>query len=224
MEDIIRSNKLQVGAATLDFDMLATLSLREDLGTACRLWESGLLTAKYLEFCFDAGAFEWKNALELGAGLSPAGTTAAYLGATVTATDTACVIENLTKLVLERNSDLLKGNFSVKEVDWTGDPPGDIDYQMLDLILASDVVFNEKNCTLFIQFLQKLLPKLRKDVTLLISHKHRNDMIDKRFVDALSAMNLTGYEEDQDGFLARPLKPACKCISLWNLRKEEESN
>eukprot|EP01066_Platyproteum_vivax_P011478 Platyproteum_vivax@DN5213_c0_g1_i2.p1 len=120
MEDIIRSNKLQVGAATLDFDMLATLSLREDLGTACRLWESGLLTAKYLEFCFDAGAFEWKNALELGAGLSPAGTTAAYLGATVTATDTACVIENLTKLVLERNSDLLKGNFSVKEVDWFG--------------------------------------------------------------------------------------------------------
>jgi predicted nicotinamide N-methyase len=110
------------------------------------IWPSALRLATHLD-----SALAGQSVLELGCGIGIPSLVAAFFGAKVIATDWAADAIALLSRNAERNSLALE----VARVDWS-DPTALVERAPYDLILASDVLYEERN----VGWLVDLLPRL----------------------------------------------------------------
>ena len=130
-----------------------------------------------------------KAVLELGAGASGVvGITAAAMGAAKTLlTDTPAILQ-MTEAALEANQELLSGRqCQVVPLDWNCDKLPQM--QQLDVILAADLIYAERNVAPFTNTLRKLRVH-SPEAVLLLAHKCRQEALDQALFVSLAAADI----------------------------------
>lgn len=124
--------------------------------------------------------------LELGSGTGLVGIVAACLGAHVQLTDLE-VARPLLKLNMGLNQHLVElsgGSMSCSVLEWQqrlSTLPG----QSWDIVIGSDLVYNAAAVPQLTVALQQL-KRSKSSFSLLLSHKHRTDAVDRCMLDAMS--------------------------------------
>jgi hypothetical protein len=149
--------------------------------TGRSLWPSGIVLANYLLVLKNAG--EVRSCLELGAG-------AARLP--------SIVAERMCKWKAISTDMVRSGNN--KLLDWNNPTDGDVDFaEKIDIILASDVLYNKKNYVPFLQTL-RLFGKTNEDIKVYLCYQPRKINEENFFFDKLLAENGIEYEEIENPF------------------------
>lgn len=140
----------------LQFDFLEhPLQIREDPSSyynGTTVWDAGKVLAKYFEHNKRKFDTKEKRVLELGSGCGLVGLCLGLLGFEVVLTDCAEALDNLQENV-RRNCSLipqLSERVCVEEFVWGSDPTEIGLHVPFDLVVGSDVVFNEASVPLLI--------------------------------------------------------------------------
>ena len=192
--------KIDDSKKTIEGNVLQITEMLNDpnIGTASKIWDCGIILAKYMHFNWteirqsivksDANSL---NILELGSGTGILGLYLAYLGNNVTLSDLPAV----TNSILKKNcndpiNNLMlkfhKGFAKIQEIDWNLSADNYKEFLInaeIDLIVASDPIFNKKNLEIFTTFLKsfkQLYEKNNLKVPIVyVSHKARDDSLDE---------------------------------------------
>lgn len=121
--------------------MAVTVVEKKGVGIGSIVWEASRVLAGYL-CALDAKELVGKRVLELGSGVGLAGACAARLGAMVTLTERADIVE-LTRETANANSRACKHVISVRELDWMEENSGKNGH--VDLILGADILFGPRD-------------------------------------------------------------------------------
>lgn len=149
--------------------VIAGTTLRISQLRDTRIWECGVVLAKFLEGRDLCGT----RAVELGAGTGLVGLAAAALGATVLCTDRDV-------RALQLNVEASDLAVHVDTFDWTRPPPASLASSTFELVLAADVVYNATAVEPFVHALDLVLGG-----RCLLAHKRRHPHVDDLFFDAL---------------------------------------
>ncbi|RUP46988.1 putative methyltransferase-domain-containing protein [Jimgerdemannia flammicorona] len=197
--------------------------------TAGSIWDCGIILSKYLEKQATTLLLRGRRIIELGAGKSLPGLSAAILGARVTLTDAPGVVPLIRRIVALNGLDAqLRGPEvgaveRVEALDWierdqyllTILPPTE---ELFDLILCADVVWVEYLIEPLVATLSALA---RTSATqILLAHQTRSTRVDARL---FAELNRIGFEHEAvpPGDLAREdgfWKETVSIFRVWRPR------
>ena len=170
-------------------------------GPASRVWEAGIVLARWLARGEGSGApqLRGRRVLDVGAGTGVAGLAAAALGADVTLSDAEEALPLLRRNA-EANARVVTAAGGVARVaclDWAAPPAELADNAPWDIILAADVVYSPAQLCPFTALLRRLLARGRPGglpAALLLAHKARDDAVTAALLAALAAASVAAAE------------------------------
>lgn len=125
-----------------------------------------------------AALVKGKQVLELGSGTGIVGITVACLGAHVTLTDTAAIVQH-TRSNVQHNQQLIQqgqGSAGVIALDW-GSPALSMSMTMLyDIIIGADLIYAEKDIAPLVETICHI-QQYSKMCTVIVAHKHRSSAV-----------------------------------------------
>lgn len=135
-------------------------SERSHLATGLRIWDGGIVLAKYLErlvpTLLQASNGGQLRALELGCGTGVAGISFAFMGQQVVLSDIGDCQKSITQANIDQNQDTLAavgGKASFEFLDWNSLPDRQR-FGHFDIIFASDVIWHETLVEPFVKALK----------------------------------------------------------------------
>jgi predicted nicotinamide N-methyase len=163
-------------------------------GPACRVWEAGIVLARWLAGAPDNGApqLSQRRVLDLGSGTGIAGLAAASLGAHVTLSDVADAAPLLARNVAANAAALAAagGSARVACLDWAA-PPAELAHAApWGLLLAADCVYTAAQVAPFCALVARLTSRTRlggPPEALLLAHKDRDAGVTAALLAALEA-------------------------------------
>jgi len=168
----------------LNYDPPDRMDEQDGFATGLRVWDGGLVLAKYLErYVPTATAGRPRlRGLELGAGTGVAGLSFALMGQEVILSDIGEKQATRTRSNIERNEGhiaAMGGRASYESLDWTALPERGR-FGAFDMVFAADVIWHESLVDPFIQALAWAAsgPGLNE---VLLSHKVRDEESVNRF-------------------------------------------
>ncbi|KAF4714461.1 hypothetical protein FOZ63_010913, partial [Perkinsus olseni] len=164
-----------VGGRTLNFRQVAT----DMHGPYARLWECGVMMARFLSFTEELTGKHF--AVELGCGFAAPSIAMQGRVARVVATD-----------LPEAEQSCQADEWHA--LDWASPDLSWLQDNSIDVLVASDAVYNVDGAKLFFSVLKALQPKLKDDVCMFMTHKHRHDDVDELLVDGLETAGWDGEE------------------------------
>jgi len=146
-----------------------------------QVWRGSLLLSDYLlhnhqNICD-------KTILEVGSGTGLASIVASFCGARVIATDIKnCDIIHLIKKNCTNNKDLIKGDISVKPLDFGDNLETEEYLEEIDTVIAGDIIYSDDITEKFLNFLKNLRQKSTRSLTVFVA-------MEKRFVFTLADLD-----------------------------------
>ena len=150
-----------------------------DGDTGNTVWDAAVFLCQYLDG--NPAIVRGKHLLELGSGLGLCGIAASLVGATsVCFTDLDYVL-NTTRSNVALN-DLDPATHHVVELDWSKPEKASFDYDMIQTIIASDVIWLDKLIDPFLNTLIFLSAKCVNFERIILSNQRRSDIVRDSFL------------------------------------------
>jgi predicted nicotinamide N-methyase len=153
-----------------------------DGDTGCAVWDAAVFLVRFLEG--NPKYVTNKRVLELGCGLGLCGISCASIGAHhVTLTDMDYILQSTQRNVLANK---VEKQAAVCCLDWLDPEMAVIEWNQIDIIIASDVIWLEHLIAPFVQTLV-FTSKRNPNVIILMSNQRRSDMVWDQFISSASS-------------------------------------
>lgn len=153
-----------------------------DGDTGCAVWDAAVSLVRFLEKNPEYVAD--RLVLEIGCGLGLCGISCVSIGANhVTLTDMDYILQSTQRNILFNK---VEKQAVVCCLDWFDPEIALIQWNDIDIIIASDVIWLEHLITPFVQTLV-FASKRNPNVTILMSNQRRSDMVWNRFISGASS-------------------------------------
>eukprot|EP00397_Hematodinium_sp_SG-2012_P004289 GEMP01004300.1.p1 GENE.GEMP01004300.1~~GEMP01004300.1.p1 ORF type:complete len:612 (+),score=186.03 GEMP01004300.1:148-1836(+) len=185
--------------------------------TGFRVWDAGIVMAKYIEF--KKVEFPKQRVLELGCGSGITGISWALCGHDVVLSDRALIQERTDGNVLRNRAAIAAagGSISFQVLDWTD--LGNYQDDSFDCVLASDVIWSQ---TFIVPFLTALQRVTKESTRILMGHKVRSKELDTQFTDACLDMGFEVVEQiHPSDFLGD--KYCLESVHIFVIRRSKKS-
>lgn len=124
-----------------------------------------------------------KQVLELGCGTGIVGITLACLGAHVTLTDTAAIVQH-TRSNVQRNQQLIQqgqGSAGVTALDWGSSLGLSIKTMLYDIIVGADLIYAEKDIAPLVKTICHI-QQYSKQCMVIVAHKNRSSAVTHQLI------------------------------------------
>ncbi|CAD8083241.1 unnamed protein product [Paramecium sonneborni] len=181
-------------------DNLITIYEKMNLETAGKIWECSLILGRYLikQAYFNKIELVNKSVLELGCGTGILSIILGKQGCNVLATDLPQV-ETLCEQNISKNN--INNKVKFKILDWNQSKHKTdclIDNKHIDILLASDPIYNQKTFESFFAQLKILYELLTNKPILYMAYKCRHDEFDKNLEEQIEQAGLWYKKVDSE--------------------------